>query len=272
MLDQFSMQAFPEFSVPPGYLTANGTSVETILGGYYRAWLTDEGLLTGNDAADATGLPRLPVDLGGLPMLESTTSSFFLEYAEGMPLSDVAWGRLTADQIGQLTRITLLLLDLEFRTPYVARVESSNLASHVARSLLQASTGDALAGSVGTPQTKVMVLIASDVNIAGLAGLLHLDWMLPGYQQDFCTLGGALVFELRQSLSTGEYVVRASYVGQSLDQLRNRTALTLSAPPSIAPVFIPGCSTPNARFDCPLSEFVKVADAAIDPKSVDLTH
>jgi 4-phytase/acid phosphatase len=116
------------------------------------------------------------------------------------------------------------------------------------------------------------MLFASDVNVTGLAGLFHLDWVLPGYPVDFCSPGGALVFELRQARSTGEYVVRASYIAQTLDQLRNRTALTLDAPPAIAPVFIPGCSEGNATFDCPLGSFVKLANQAIDPRSVDLVN
>jgi 4-phytase/acid phosphatase len=115
----------------------------------------------------------------------------------------------------------------------------------------------------------VIVLIASNTNLTGLAGLFHLDWMQPGYQADVCAPGGALVFELRQSQSTGEYIVRASYVSQTMDELRNRTMLTLDAPPAIAPVFIPGCSGRNATFDCPLAHFVKLAKHAIDPESAD---
>ena len=52
-LNQFSVQAFPDFTVDQGILTPNGEKLETILGGYYRLWLTKEGLLTGNDASDA---------------------------------------------------------------------------------------------------------------------------------------------------------------------------------------------------------------------------
>lgn len=52
-LDQFSAQPFPDFGVAAGILTPNGETLETILGGYYRQWLTQEGLLTGNDTADA---------------------------------------------------------------------------------------------------------------------------------------------------------------------------------------------------------------------------
>jgi len=186
--------------------------------------------------------------------------------------SDVGWGQLTAGGISQTLRLYTLALDLEFRTPYLAAVQSSNVASHVVRSLVQSATGNAITGALGDPSTKVIVLIASDVNITGLAGLFHLDWILPGYPADVCAPGGALVLELRQSQSTGEYVVRVSYIAQTMDQLRNQTALTLDAPPAIAPVFIPGCSVDNASFDCPLERFVEIAKHTIDPQSTDLTN
>jgi len=129
-----------------------------------------------------------------------------------------------------------------------------------------------MTGALGTPSTKAVVLIASDVNLCGLAGLFQLDWLLPGYQPDFCGPGGALVLQLRQSQTTGEYVVRASYIAQTLDQLRNQTPLTLDAPPASAPVFIPGCSVDNATFDCPLGRLVRIASQVIDPESVDLVN
>ena len=388
-LNNFSAQPFPVFSVSDVNLTVNGRVNETIFGGYYRLWLTQEGLLTGNDSADAafvyfrsngtplildtaeafwagmlpaapvnvssyppqdndplfapvaagvarldtrmavaavrgrlggspqslasayaselaltrsilfnypvdqtpvpatpagkldvTALPiavaagnsNLPVDLGGLAMVIAAIDPFAMEYADGMPTSDVGWGQLTTGGISQITRLYNLLLDLEFRTPYLAQVQSSNVASHIVRSLVQAATGNAMTGALGDPSTKVIVLTASNTNITGLAGLFHLDWILPGFQADTCAPGGALVLELRQSQITGEYVVRASYVTQTMDQLRNRTALTLAAPPARAPVFIPGCSLRNATFDCPLDQFVRVAKHAIDPQSGDLVH
>ena len=58
-----------------------------------------------------------------------------------------------------------------------------------------------MTGALGTPSDKVIGLIASNFNIAGLAGLLNLDWLAPGYQADVAAPGGALVFELRQSLT-----------------------------------------------------------------------
>ena len=94
-------------------------------------------------------------------------------------------------------------------------------------------------GTLGTPSTKVVVLIASDVSVCGLAGLFHVDWLVPGYQADSCGPGGALVFQLRQSQSTGDYIVRTSYIARTFDQLRNLAPLTLDAPPAIA-----RCSSP----------------------------
>jgi 4-phytase/acid phosphatase len=212
------------------------------------------------------------LDLGGLTTLLLATDPFLLEHAEGLPDSEVGWGQLTAAGISQLSRILTLYYDLQCRTPYLDRALSSNIASHVVRSLVQAATGNAMTGALGSPATKAIVLIGSDTQITGLAGLFHLDWVLPGYQADFCPPGGALVFELRQSQRTGEYIVRASYIAQTPDQLRNRTALTLDAPPSRAPLFIPGCSVRNATFDCSLANLVALANREIDAASADRDH
>jgi 4-phytase / acid phosphatase len=220
----------------------------------------------------AAGDSTLPVNLGGLTDVDTAIDPFVMEYADGLPASEIGWGRVNAGTISQINRLYDLLLDLEFRTPYLARVQSSNLASHIIRSLLQAATGKAMPGTLGNPSSKVIVLVASNTNISGLAALFQLDWILPSYQRDVAAPGGVLLFELRQSQSTGEYLVRASYVAQTMDQLRNQTPLTLTAPPASAPVFIPNCSINNATFDCPLAKLVELEKHAVDPHSVDLAN
>ncbi len=389
VLNNFSALPYPTFAVPGlSVITPNGQLNETILGGYFRLWLTQEKLLSGNDATDnafvylhadgapllidtaqafATGLlpaasvpvnttatadplfhpvdagvaelneemavaavngrlggnpqgmatayaaelaqlravlfhypvgttplppapggkldvtaapmtvtagtsSALPVNLGGLLTIDTALDPFVMEYADGLALSDVAWGDLSAGGISQVFRLYDRTLDLEYRTPYLASVQNSNLASHIVRTVLQSATGDSMTGALGTPSHKVIALIASNFNIAGLAGLLNLDWLVPGYQADVAAPGGGLVFELRQSLTTGELVVRTVYIAQTMDQLRNRTPLTLAAQPAVAPVFIPGCSIHNATFDCPLDRFVRAVGRAVDAKSVDLNH
>lgn len=389
-LDMFSALGFPQFAASGvAVITPNGATNETHLGGYFRALLTNEGLLTGNDAADAsfvyiwanntpliintaqafaagllpaatvnvnsvtppandplfsavaagvapldenqavaavngrlggnaptissayapelaltrsvlfdypvntdpvpptpagktdvTAIPitigagdsTLPVNLGGLEDVATAIDPFVMEYADGMAASQVGWGQLDVTSIGQIDRLYELLLDLEFRTPYLARVQSSNLASHIVRTLVQAATGNAMSGALGSPSSKIVILVASNTNINGLAALFQLEWLLPTYQRDVAAPGGALMFELRQSQSTGEFIVRASYVAQTMDQLRTQAALSLDAPPATAPVFIPNCSVDNATFDCPLSKLVELERNAVDPRAVDLEN
>ena len=234
--------------------------------------MTDVTDFTSNPITATAGSTSVPVNLGGLEQVILTIDPFVMEYTDGLSNANVGWGQLTPDSINQTFRLYNLVLDLEYRTPYLARVLTSNLASHIVRSLVQASSGNIVAGSLAQPTTKVIVLIASNTNIAGFTGLFHLDWLLTSYEADVSPPSGALVFELRQSQSTGAYIVRISYVSQTLDQLRNLTPLTLAAPPAIAPVFIPGCSIGNATFDCPLSKFVVIANQVIDPHSADLVH
>jgi 4-phytase/acid phosphatase len=236
-LNNFSTQPFPVFSVPGvSNLTVNGATNETILGGYFRLWLTQEGMLTGKDSADASSVyfranngqliidtakafwagllpgasmninsypqqdsdplfspvaagvaqideqmavaavqgrlgdsaqslttaygPELaltrsvlfnypasqtpapaapagkldvttlpiaitgsasPVSIGGLGTVVIAIDPFVMEYADGLPAAEVGWGQLTADSISQNTRLYNLALDLEYRTPYLAR-------------------------------------------------------------------------------------------------------------------------------------------------------
>jgi len=54
--------------------------------------------------------------------------------------------------------------------------------------------------------------------------------------------GGALVFEVRQSRRTGEFLVRAFYTAQSFDQLRNLTPLSVLFPPETAQLVIPAAA------------------------------
>ena len=128
--------------------------------------------------------------------------------------------------------------------------------------------GSAIPGAFSGPTAKINVVISSDGYIAGLAGLLQTHWQLSGYQRDFCAPGGALVFELRQSKVTGEYLVRVFYTAQSLDQLRNLTPLSLATPPETAQLLIPGGSKPGASLDIAFETFQKLLENAIGRRYV----
>jgi len=209
------------------------------------------------------------LNLGGLPSIINATDPFVMEYTAGKPLGEVGWGRLPLDELSQLTRLITLEFSIAMRSPYLARVQSSNAASHILRSMEQVVIGDDIPGGFGDAKSRVIVAISSDAYMAGLAGLLDLHWLLPGYQPDFCPPGGAIVFELRQSRRTREFLVRAFYTAQTFDQLRNLTPLTLAAPPATMQLLIPGVGHSATDLDVSFDSFQKLLRKAIDRKCVE---
>ena len=202
------------------------------------------------------------INMGGLDATVSAADPFVMQYADGFPTNDVAWGRLTLDTLSQQSRLVTLQFNICMRQPYLARVQSSSAASHILRSMLQVTGGTPLDGALGTPQSQVLVIVSSDGFVAGLAGLLNMHWLLPGYQPDFCAPGGALVFELRQVTATGQYLVRVFYTAQTFDQLRRLTPLTLGTPPATQQLLVPGGSSAT-NLDVNFATFTNLMNAAI---------
>jgi 4-phytase/acid phosphatase len=202
------------------------------------------------------------INFGGLVADLGALDPFVMQYTDGFPTNAVGWGRFTLDTLSQQTRLGTLLFSISTRPPYLARVQSSSAASHILRSMLQITGGAPLDGALGTNQSQVLVIVSSDTQLAGLAGLLDVHWLLPGYQPDFCPPGGTLVFELRQVTATGEYLVRVFYTAQTFDQLRNLTPLTLQAPPATMQLLIPGGSS-TTNLDVDFTTFTNLMNAAI---------
>lgn len=214
-----------------------------------KKWLMDQPAAVEPGHGDALLSVKSP-----LHNASSLAEDMYLEYVEGMPMPKVAWGRLTPLQLGQLLGLHSNYVDISLRTPTVARAYAGHLAQRLLATLQQAAGSKQDAPAIGTAKTKLMFLLGHDTNIETLAGLLDLHWLLPEQPVDPVPVGGALVFELRQSRD-GEGEVRAYYVSQSMAQMRNRTELDTAHPPLLAPIFIPGCSTSAPGYDCPLSRF-----------------
>jgi len=153
------------------------------------------------------------------------------------------------------------------QTPYVARIQGSNLLSHILHSMDQAAKGSAVPGSLGKPGDRLLVIVGHDTNLSNLAGMLGISWLLDGYQPNDTPPGGALVFELWQH-GDHEMSVNTYYLAQSLEQMRKALPLTLDSPPLKSPVFVPGCSTADQKFSCPWKTFQDIVENAIDPSFV----
>lgn len=383
-LQSYAIDEWPDFGVEKGYLTPRGRQAEALLGAYFRSYLLNQGLLTGNDQKDAarsyfrsnsiersyetaaafqgslisnavqsvhsfplqvpdavfdpilTGVAQVDsnravneaqalfnsgsalkqaysgeyalirnvlfdgepvpddktdptaeditltatvptaqiplytgniINMGGLQSVIGAADPFVMQYADGLEL---AWGRLTLDQLSQQSRIVGLQFDIEMRLPYLCRVQSSNAAAHVLRTMQQVVSGFNVPGAFcDAKSSRAVVVISSDGYVAGLAGLLNMHWQLPGYQPDFCAPGGALVFELRQVKRTKKYIVRVFYTAQRLDQLRDLKPLTLEDPPATIQLLVPGGSNSAANMDVDFAVFKKLLGNAIDPKCVE---
>jgi 4-phytase/acid phosphatase len=127
----------------------------------------------------------------------------------------------------------------------------------------QAVSGKAVAGALDQPGNAVLILSGHDTNLSNISGMLGLSWKLPGYQPDDTPPGGALIFSLWQDAG-GRYTVTTQYIAQSLDQMRNNSPLTTSAPPLKQDVVIPGCRSGKGSPSCEWSEFERALQKAID--------
>ncbi|MHB1059549.1 MAG: histidine-type phosphatase [Rhodanobacter sp.] len=183
-------------------------------------------------------------DVGDSFGIASTASqTFLLEYLEGMPMKDVAWGRLSREQIGKLLEFHPLKFRYEGRAPYVAARAASPLA---ARMLAAVQHGP-----------KLTVLVGHDTNIADLGGMLDLHWQVPGYPRDDPPPGGAIGFEVLSD-AAGKQFVRAFYRSQTMDQVRELQALDAGNAPSYQYLPIPGCAE-----RCPIADFEHVVSAKL---------
>ncbi|MEO6804316.1 MAG: histidine-type phosphatase [Granulicella sp.] len=204
-----------------------------------------------------------PVTLGA-----DFAENFLLQYTEGMPMSQVGWGRVSRADLNDLMQMNTQYHDFMLRTPYEAQVSASDLAAHISDTILSAATGKATPHELGIPGDRFILLDGHDSNLSWLGGLLHLDWVLPDQTLNATPPGSALVFEIRRGHAGGNATVRVLFISQTLDQIRNLRSLTGDEHPSIAPVFIPGCSGSAPGYSCNVEEFGRVVDSAIDTRFV----
>ena len=105
----------------------------------------------------------------------------------------------------------------------------------------RAASGRPVAGALGKPEDRLLILVGHDTNLSNVSGALGLTWLIDGRLDD-TPPGGALMFELWQDRQTGEYSVRTSYTTQTIEQMRSVASLSTQNPPERVPVFVPGCS------------------------------
>ena len=203
---------------------------------------------------------------GPLRTGSTLAENLLLEYAKGMTGKYLGWARLDAGNLNEIMSIHTAYADLARRTPYLAAMQGSNLLRHIALSMEQAVSAKPVAGALGQPATRVLVLAGHDTNIAHIAGLLKLSWLIPGYQRDDTPPGGSLVFRLWHNQTNNAHSVEVLYIAQTLDQLRQTTHSAWLHRREWPQYSFQAARAPENGSTATGPTFLRILSGAIDPK------
>ncbi|MDS0862456.1 hypothetical protein NUV25_32585 [Burkholderia pseudomultivorans] len=202
---------------------------------------------------------------GPLGIASTVSEVFLLEYAQGMPAEEVAWGRIrNRDDWDTLLAAHNAQFDLIAKTPAIAVRKGTPLLADVVGALT-AGIGEPAAFRTHAPaDARLYLLGAHDTNLANLAGMLDLDWSLPD-QPDHTPPGAGLVFARWRDPASGTRYVTLELDYASLAQLRNASPLSASVPPSRLPLRIAGCDDSAHPGACRLDAFTALVRTRVAP-------
>lgn len=202
---------------------------------------------------------------GPLPTAAPLAENLLLEYSEGMSDANIGWGCVNGATLRSVMQIDAASWEYGTRTPAIARMNASNLLYHIEKSMEQNVNGKPVAGALGAPGDRVLLLVGHDSNIAAVAGALGVNWIVDGRVDD-TPPGGVLLFEVWRPRDGGEPFVRLEYTAQTLDQMRQGQTLTTANPPVEDPVYVPACGRQD--MSCAWDGFSSAVRQAIDPAYV----
>ena len=190
---------------------------------------------------------RVPKLSGPIAEGSSAAEVFLLEYLDGKPMDQVAWGRADAAQISALLALHPLAYTITARPEMIARATATKLADRILANLQHGPA--------------VSVLVGHDTNQAELGGLLDLHWSPPGYPADDPPPGSGLLFSLLAD-AAGQQYVTVTYQVQSMAQIRGLQILDAKNKPELQALPIPGCGNSTAATACTLQNFVRLVQSA----------
>lgn len=191
----------------------------------------------------------------------SLAENLMLQYAQGLPLPQVAWGRADAAALQRLIGLHNASFGYSKRALPAARAGGSNLLAHLLATLQAAAGQPTAVAPLASADTRALVLLGHDTNLAHLAGLFGIDPLVHG-QPDAYPPGGALLLELvRQD---GKDFLQLRSVVPTLQALRANRFDGRGLRERRWP--LPGC---GGRLRCPLAIAVPALQARLDPQRVE---
>ncbi|QOV65609.1 bifunctional glucose-1-phosphatase/inositol phosphatase [Kosakonia pseudosacchari] len=190
---------------------------------------------------------------GPLKVGNSLVDAFTLQYYEGFPMDQVAWGEIKTDQQWNiLSKLKNSYQDTLFTSPEVARNVAKPLVKYIDKTLVEEADR----------APKLTLLVGHDSNIASLLTALDFKPYQLHDQNERTPIGGKIVFQRWHDTAGNRDLMKIEYVYQSRDQLRNAKALTLKSPAQRVTLALKGCPVDGEGF-CPIDKFNAVMrDAA----------
>lgn len=191
---------------------------------------------------------------GPLKAGNSLMDAFTLQYYQGFPLEQVAWGQIkTPEQWQELSAIKNGYQNVLFTTPDVAREVAAPLVDYIRSQLIDQDKANA---------PKVTLMVGHDSNIASLLTALQVKpYELPG-QYENTPIGGQVVFERWHDGKTNKDLLKIEYVYQTAEQLRDADVLSLKNPPKRVTLQLEGCPT-DANGYCSWDQFAQALNGAL---------
>jgi len=188
--------------------------------------------------------------------------SFILQYYEGYPANEVAWGKIeTPEQWQAIVDLKNIYTDVLFTAPVLAKEAASPLLAFIQNSFADHGYQHPLIKDA--QKAKVTLLVGHDSNVASLLALLQTaPYQLPE-QYEKTPISGKVLFEQWRD-KDGKALLKIEYIYQTTPQLREDSELSLKNPPQHVTLKLEGCPT-DANGFCPMDDFNRVADAALKP-------
>lgn len=191
---------------------------------------------------------------GPLKVGNSLMDAFTLQYYEGFPLEQVAWGQIkTPEQWKELSSIKNGYQDALFTSPDVSREVAAPLVDYIRSQLVDQDKSNA---------PKITLMVGHDSNIASLLSALQVKpYQLPDTYEK-TPIGGQIVFERWHDAKNDKDLLKLEYVYQTADQLRDGTTLSLKNPPRRVTLQLAGCPT-DANGYCSWDQFAQSLNTAL---------
>lgn len=190
---------------------------------------------------------------GPLKVGNSLVDAFTLQYYQGFPAEQIAWGQIkTPEQWRELSAIKNGYQDALFTSPLVAREVAAPLLAYIRKSMIDQH-------KINAP--KVTLMVGHDSNVASLLSTLDVKAYDLPEQNERTPIGGMIVFERWHDAKNNKDLMKVEYVYQSTGQLRDAEPLSMENPPKRVTLQMNACSA-DANGYCAWDMFVQVLKRA----------